>query len=80
MGVAAAASPLDYAEIQKVQAEMRWLKQLYAENPQWPVLDVTLSCVEETAARILHLASQQQQGAAGSKGEVSPSWVVEYGQ
>lgn len=39
---------------------MECAKQLYAENPSWPVLDVTYRAVEETAARVLRIMSDRQ--------------------
>lgn len=61
-------STLDYAEYQKVLAELEFAKDLYRQNPQWPVLDVTFRGVEETAARILCVMSE-------NLGTIAPSWV-----
>ncbi len=43
----------DYALRDKVEAELRWVHELYARNPTWPVIDVTGRAVEETASRII---------------------------
>ena len=36
--------------------------KLYAANPSWPVLDVTLRSVEESAARILEVQHTRTEG------------------
>lgn len=77
-GAAPAGGAIDYAGLQKVQAEIAWLSDFYAAHPQWPVLDVTFSGVEETAARILHVATQRAAEARGAEGEVLPARVMEY--
>jgi hypothetical protein len=53
--------------MQKVNSELTWARSLYAANPEWPVLDVTLRGVEETAARILKLLNDK-------RGDASPQW------
>jgi regulator of PEP synthase PpsR (kinase-PPPase family) len=40
---------------------------LYNAHPEWPIIDVTLRGVEETAARILKLLNDRQ-------GAASPQW------
>jgi len=42
-----------YNDLRKIEREVEWAKQLYADNPGWLVMDVTLRGVEETSARIL---------------------------
>ncbi|KXZ47437.1 hypothetical protein GPECTOR_35g875 [Gonium pectorale] len=67
MGVARAQG-IDYAEIQKINSELEWARQLYNAHPDWPVLDVTLRGIEETAARILKMLNDR-------RGDASPKWV-----
>ncbi len=52
--------------VQKIHSELAFAQQLYAAN-EWPVLDVTLRGVEETAARILKLLNDK-------RGDASPQW------
>ncbi|GFR43630.1 hypothetical protein Agub_g4729 [Astrephomene gubernaculifera] len=70
MGVARAQA-IDYAEVQKINAELDWARKLYNAHPEWPVLDVTLRGIEETAARILKLLNDR-------RGDASPKWVEAY--
>ncbi|KAG2491314.1 hypothetical protein HYH03_010320 [Edaphochlamys debaryana] len=70
MGVSRAQS-IDYAEIQKINTELDWARKLYNTNPSWPVLDVTLRGIEETAAKILKMLNDR-------RGDASPMWVEAY--
>ncbi|MFZ8933208.1 MAG: pyruvate, water dikinase regulatory protein [Bacteriovoracaceae bacterium] len=44
-----------YADEEKVIAELEWARRLFSENKTWPVFDVTNKALEETAAEILRL-------------------------
>ena len=43
----------DYATRASVAEELRWVQELYARHPEWPIFDVTNRAIEETAAEIL---------------------------
>jgi len=43
----------DYATRDSVAEELRWVQELYARHPDWPIFDVTNRAIEETAAEIL---------------------------
>ena len=49
-----------YDSLVQCRKEVEDAKALYAENPSWPVLDVTYRAVEETAARVLRIMSDRQ--------------------
>ncbi|GLC59190.1 hypothetical protein PLESTB_001460200 [Pleodorina starrii] len=70
MGVARAQA-IDYAEVKKINFELDWARKLYNSHPEWPVIDVTLRGIEETAARILKLLNDR-------RGDASPKWVEAY--
>ncbi|PNH11689.1 Pyruvate, phosphate dikinase regulatory protein 1, chloroplastic, partial [Tetrabaena socialis] len=55
----------------KINSELNWARQLYNAHAEWPVLDVTLRGIEETAARILKLLNDR-------RGAASPQWVDAY--
>ncbi|MEW5299501.1 MAG: hypothetical protein WDW38_004460 [Sanguina aurantia] len=63
-------SNVEYAELKKVNEELEWARALFRRNPGWPVLDVTLRGIEETAGRILKLLNDR-------RGDSSPQWVEE---
>jgi hypothetical protein len=44
----------DYAELERVRAELVYARRLFARHG-WPVIDVTRRSVEETAAAIFQL-------------------------
>jgi regulator of PEP synthase PpsR (kinase-PPPase family) len=48
-----------YTNNRGISKELEWAQQLYAANPEWPVIDVTFRGVEETAARILAVMDQR---------------------
>lgn len=50
----------DYATRDSVADELRWVQDLYARHPDWPVFDVTNRAIEETAAEILKLHESRQ--------------------
>ncbi|KAL6758053.1 Kinase/pyrophosphorylase-domain-containing protein [Haematococcus lacustris] len=70
MGLKDFGMPIDYHQIKKVVDELAWAKQLYAQHPEWAVLDVTYRGVEESAARILKILNDR-------RGDASPQWVEE---
>ncbi|GIL98352.1 hypothetical protein Vretimale_3740, partial [Volvox reticuliferus] len=70
MGVSRAQA-IDYAEVKKINAELDWARKLYNAHPDWPVIDVTLRGIEETAARILKMLNDR-------RGDASPKWVEAY--
>lgn len=43
----------NYAQMSKVQEELRWVQKLYQANPKWSVLDTTVAGIEENTAKIL---------------------------
>jgi len=44
---------IDYADYEKVEEELKFVRQLYRKHPEWPVIDVTNKSVEESAVEIL---------------------------
>lgn len=52
-------SAANYAEQKAIDEELHYARSMYSQNPHWPVLDVTHSGVEETAARILKILSDR---------------------
>jgi regulator of PEP synthase PpsR (kinase-PPPase family) len=42
-----------------ILAELEWSEELFRQNPQWPVIDVTRRAVEETAAIILKIMGER---------------------
>ena len=57
----------------QVREEVNWVKQFYAGNPEWLVLDQTYQSVEETSARILRVMSERL-GEENSKWSGSSIW------
>ena len=57
-----------YGDMDYILAELEWSEQIFRQNPQWPVIDVTLKAVEETAAHILRIL--QDRGLTLERGEV----------
>lgn len=49
-----------YDDLRKIREELAEAKRLYAQNPAWPVIDVTNTGVEESAARIMRIISERQ--------------------
>jgi regulator of PEP synthase PpsR (kinase-PPPase family) len=48
-----------YTNTRGINEELKWAQGLYAEHPEWPVIDVTFRGVEETAARILAILDER---------------------
>lgn len=59
----------NYGDRDYILAEIEYADDLYAGNPEWPVLDVSNKAIEETAARILRIF--QDRGHSVPMGEVS---------
>lgn len=45
----------DYANEEKVLAELEWANKIFKENKRWPLFDVTNKALEETASEIIRL-------------------------
>ncbi|WJX14794.1 Pyruvate, phosphate dikinase regulatory protein, chloroplastic [Trifolium repens] len=45
----------NYSEMDYIRGELEFAGRLFAQNPVWPVIDVTAKAVEETAAVVLRL-------------------------
>jgi regulator of PEP synthase PpsR (kinase-PPPase family) len=43
----------DYGALQHIRRELEYAKRLYAQHPEWTVIDITRKAVEETAATVL---------------------------
>ena len=63
------ASTTNYGDRDYILAEIEYANELYAGNPEWPVIDVTNKAVEESAASILRIF--RSRGHAVPMGEVS---------
>lgn len=50
----------EYAEMDKVLAEIEWANKLFSENKRWPVFNVTGKALEETAAEIQKLLNMRK--------------------
>ncbi|XP_045787332.1 pyruvate, phosphate dikinase regulatory protein 1, chloroplastic-like [Trifolium pratense] len=48
-------SRTNYSEMDYIRGELEFAGRLFAQNPVWPVIDVTAKAVEETAAVVLRL-------------------------
>lgn len=48
-----------YVDVERIEEELQWVKNLYRQHPQWTMLDVTFRGIEETAAKILKVMSQK---------------------
>ena len=57
----------NYSAMRQVNQELALAKALYAQHPNWQVLDVTHKGVEETAARIMKLMYQSEDANAYTK-------------
>lgn len=53
------ASRTNYGDMDYILAELEWSEELFRQNPQWPVIDVTRRAVEETAAIILKIMGER---------------------
>ena len=48
-----------YVDAERVAAEVRFARRLFADN-DWPVIDVTRRSIEETAAAIIRLCNERR--------------------
>ncbi|CAN6913512.1 unnamed protein product [Brassica oleracea] len=55
---------IKYAELRSVREELEHAKRIFAENPSWPVIEVTERAIEETAAVVLRLYDERQSNRA----------------
>jgi regulator of PEP synthase PpsR (kinase-PPPase family) len=62
----------DYAELERVRAELLYARRLFARHG-WPVIDVTRRSVEETAAAIFQLMQGRQRSDIVAPGVVEPT-------
>ncbi len=51
-----------YGTHQHIKNEIAYSRQIFRDNPTWPVIDVTNKAIEETAADILRLYRQRIEG------------------
>ena len=49
-----------YADKKAVSDELAWAEEIFAENKQWPLFNVTDKAVEETAAEIIKLINRRK--------------------
>ncbi len=49
----------DYVDAERVAAEVRFARRLFADN-DWPVIDVTRRSIEETAAAVIRLLNERE--------------------
>jgi regulator of PEP synthase PpsR (kinase-PPPase family) len=61
-----------YALRDQVLKELRSAKELYDQNPLWPVIDVTRRAVEESAALIMDIYKQREEERAQGKAISTP--------
>ncbi|CAJ2658734.1 unnamed protein product [Trifolium pratense] len=54
-------SRTNYSEMDYIRGELEFAGRLFAQNPIWPVIDVTAKAVEETAAVVLRLFHDRRQ-------------------
>ncbi|KAH0901787.1 hypothetical protein HID58_041290 [Brassica napus] len=55
---------IKYSELRSVREELEHAKRIFAENPSWPVIEVTERAIEETAAVVLRLYDERQSNRA----------------
>jgi [pyruvate, water dikinase]-phosphate phosphotransferase / [pyruvate, water dikinase] kinase len=65
----------DYAELERVQAEVVYARRLFARHG-WPVIDVTRRSVEETAAAIFQMIQARHSPDLGTAG-AAPTTAVQ---
>nr|QFR35787.1 pyruvate, phosphate dikinase regulatory protein [Chandrasekharania keralensis] len=51
----------NYAEMEHVRQELDHANQIYAQNPTWPVIEVTGKAIEETAAVVVRIHHDRKQ-------------------
>lgn len=55
------ATETSYVDEEKVEKEVQFARRMFADNG-WPVIDVTRRSIEETAAAIIRLMNEREQG------------------
>lgn len=51
----------NYSEMEHVRLELEYARKIFAQNPSWPVIEVTGKAIEETAAVVLRLYHDRRQ-------------------
>ncbi|KAE9618616.1 putative transferase [Lupinus albus] len=54
-------STSNYSERDHIREELEFAGRLFAQNPVWPIIDVTAKAIEETAAVVLRLYHDRKQ-------------------
>ncbi len=49
----------NYSDMDYILAELEYARELFAGNPEWPLVDVTNKALEETAATILRICHER---------------------
>lgn len=49
-----------YSDMEHIRKELEYSRQLFIENPRWPVVEVTGKAIEETAAVILRIFHERR--------------------
>jgi regulator of PEP synthase PpsR (kinase-PPPase family) len=57
-----------YGSLDQVRQEMLHAKRLFAQHPQWTIVDTTRKAIEETAAQILETFRERFEAANGGTG------------
>jgi regulator of PEP synthase PpsR (kinase-PPPase family) len=62
----------DYVDAERVAAEVRFARRLFADN-DWPVIDVTRRSIEETAAAVIRLFGERaaRDGTAAARPKIA---------
>ncbi|KAL3685714.1 hypothetical protein R1sor_003736 [Riccia sorocarpa] len=53
-------SRASYSDMEHIRKELEYSRKLFAQNPRWPVVEVTGKAIEETAAVILRLYHERR--------------------
>ncbi|KAG6480584.1 hypothetical protein ZIOFF_057168 [Zingiber officinale] len=51
----------NYSEMDHVREELEYARKIFAQNPVWPVIEVTGKAIEETAAVIVRMYHDRKQ-------------------
>jgi regulator of PEP synthase PpsR (kinase-PPPase family) len=64
--------PMDasYGLREQVKQELDFARQIFAEHPQWPVIDVTGRAIEETAVIILESLKERDEAAKNARAAI----------
>jgi regulator of PEP synthase PpsR (kinase-PPPase family) len=54
----------DYARRDHIVRELEYARSIFAEHPEWPVIDVSQKAIEETASIVLRLMERRSRGEA----------------